>query len=170
MLVVILVAAATFALQAALPGRVVPGYVLTETKPHVQSTYKLNGFLTLLLVTAVAVCALALNPPALVSDLVDAAPSAAAASCVLGLVATVAFYIRGRVLQARGAIDERSRCPTVDAATSPATDCVEFRSRSALQHLYCGLSEFNPRMLGVDVKMWLYVVGAVQLGMCISRR
>jgi delta14-sterol reductase len=44
----------------------------------------------------------------------------------------------------------------------------EFRARTALQHFYCGVSEFNPRVMGVDVKMWLYVVGAVQLELNVA--
>ena len=50
-------------------------------------------------------------------------------------------------------------------APPASADTNEFRARGPAQHFYCGLSEFNPRpFLGVDVKMWLYVVGAVQLG------
>lgn len=56
--------------------------------------------------------------------------------------------------------------PVVAAASDDSTkvDSSEFDSRSIISHFYCGLSEFNPRgWLGVDVKMWLYVIGAVQL-------
>ncbi len=37
-----------------------------------------------------------------------------------------------------------------------------------LAHFYCGLSEFNPRLGTVDVKMWLYVVGATQLQVSVA--
>ena len=40
----------------------------------------------------------------------------------------------------------------------------EFEKRSELEHFYCGLGNFNPTWPGnIDAKMWLYVVGAVQL-------
>jgi Delta14-sterol reductase len=58
------------------------------------------------------------------------------------------------------------RSPSKGKAPNPsaAADTAEFDSRSLLEHFYCGLSEFNPRgPLGVDIKMWLYVVGAVLL-------
>lgn len=35
--------------------------------------------------------------------------------------------------------------------------------RSTLGHFYCGVSEWNPVLFGVDFKMWLYCAGAVQL-------
>jgi delta14-sterol reductase len=49
------------------------------------------------------------------------------------------------------------------SSSSSSDETREFDSRSALEHFYCGLSEYNPKGFGgVDVKMWLYVVGAVQ--------
>ena len=163
-LIPIVITIVTFVLQAVLPGRLVPGYVMSDVPPYGRLQYKLNGLTTLAIVVAAALCTLYFNRHA-ASSLVDDASSAVAASFGLGIALSVAFYIRGLRLRAAGAIDERSRCATVDAnAPPPLDDYTEFRSRSAVQHFYCGLSEFNPRpLLGVDVKMWLYVVGAVQL-------
>jgi protein-S-isoprenylcysteine O-methyltransferase Ste14 len=65
------------------------------------------------------------------------------------------------------AIDRRARCQTVDQSSDKTPDNVdtaEFDSRNVAQHFWCGLSEFNPRgPWGVDIKMWLYTAGAVQL-------
>jgi len=43
-------------------------------------------------------------------------------------------------------------------------DTTEFDSRNIFMHFWCGLSEFNPITIGkVDIKMYLYIIGAVQL-------
>ena len=57
----------------------------------------------------------------------------------------------------------QSKTVTASSKHSP-TDVDEFDKRSELEHIYCGLSNFNPSWPGgLDAKMWLYVVGAVQL-------
>lgn len=57
----------------------------------------------------------------------------------------------------------QSKTVTASSKHSPS-DVDEFDKRSELEHIYCGLSNFNPSWPGgLDAKMWLYVVGAVQL-------
>jgi hypothetical protein len=120
---------------------------------------------------AIVVAVWALLPTEMQTGLARHWREGAAASCALGVIVSAVFFVRGRLLR-RGTqqeqwrrIDPRSRCLTVDSALPPPPpDADEFEARSLLQHFYCGLSEFNPRPLwGVDVKMWLYVVGATQL-------
>jgi hypothetical protein len=51
----------------------------------------------------------------------------------------------------------------VAPAAAPSSLTAEFDARSEPEHFYCGLGHFNPQWGAVDGKMWLYVVGAVQL-------
>lgn len=143
-----------------------PGYVIAHATPGRAQLYRLNGFSCLLLLVALA--AALVRAGALRGDVLYTHFWACArASCALGLALAAWSYARGRALLRRGLIDRRARCPTVDdPAGGPAgpASTAEFDSRGALAHFYCGLSEYNPAgPWGVDVKMWLYLVGALQL-------
>lgn len=154
----------TYVLNAYLPGTATKGYVLQpDSSPY---TYTLNG-LRVLLVT----CAFVYH--ACTGGHLDATfvyrryAECCVAAFVAGLAFSAAVFHRGLELVKEGRIDRRARCATVDQSkhtTANNTDTSEFDSRSALTHFFCGLSDFNPRFWpGVDIKMWLYVVGAVQL-------
>ena len=96
----VVVVGVTFALTAALPGRIITGYVRSEVPPHKLLRYSLNGVAVLAVV--VSCCLGGLFTRVLsASALVDGASTSMAASCVLGVVLSVVFYVRGRALQGR---------------------------------------------------------------------
>ena len=82
-----------------------------------------------------------------------------------GVVFSVYLYFDGKNKLKRGEVDRNPFTPTI-TSTSPKTDHSEFNSRSAIEHFYCGI-EFNPRMLGCDLKMFMYTVGAVMLQLIV---
>ena len=161
---------ATFALYALLPAVSAPGYVLG---PGGEVTVnRLPGF-RVHLVALVAWLGGVRGGVIRSTLLWDHLPEVAAASCLLGLFLSCAFFLRGGVVRrSGGSIDERERCPTSDMThligkgpipAAQGEEAQEFRSRGPLDHFYCGLSEFNPFFYGVDWKMWLYATGAVLL-------
>jgi hypothetical protein len=76
------------------------------------------------------------------------------------LTSEVAVTTKGK----RSSSPSRERRPSKAVSTTLPSDFDEFNKRSELEHIYCGLSNFNPTWPGgIDAKMWLYVVGAVQL-------
>lgn len=153
----------SYVLTALLPGRKVNGYVLNPDGSR--SIYKLNGPLVLFVTV---ICAVVISAVGFVSPtlLYDEFSAAAGTGLAIGLYCSVVYYIRGRRLLAAGGIDRSARCRTWDgdkASPTPSSP-QEFDARSTLEHFYAGLSEFNPRGLWrVDIKMWLYVIGASQL-------
>ena len=153
-----------FALYALVPARRIAGYVRrADGSP---SSTRLPGFLTAVVTLSVAallVRARAVEPRALY----DNVRIASTASCLFGVLVAAAYYVRGRRLRVAGLIDERARCGTVDEPVrrAGADDASEFRARSEAEHFYCGLSEYNPEWLNVDVKMWLYATGAIVLAL-----
>lgn len=156
--------AATYVAASLVPVAATPGYVIDPAtgKPQL---YRLNGLRCLVLLVAAAAAAVAAGgvPGGLLYELYWPCTRAA---CAYGLALSAAMYVRGtRLLATRGGIDRRARCPTADApAGGPRRDTADFDARSAAAHFYCGLSEFNPAGPGgVDLKMWLYLAGAVQL-------
>lgn len=159
----LVVYAATYLAAIAIPGTRKPGYCIDPAtgKPQV---YVLNGFACL---CAVVICFVALVVTGhLAGDFFYAHFWACLrASCFVGVVISTLLLLRGRQLLRQGLIDRRPRCPTADAPEGgPKSDTTEFDARSLVEHWYCGLSEYNPRGPGgVDLKMWLYLVGAVQL-------
>lgn len=171
---VAIIYAATFIFNGMLPGIKVLGYVIDQH--NVRSRYTLNGVRVLLFTVALASAACRSDPLSL--DSIFDFKSAAflyeifgytlVASCTLGLLLSLILYVRGTTRIAVGGIDKGSRCATWERQPGPPTfaklaSTSEFESRNIVQHFYCGLSEFNPRIIGVDIKMWLYVVGAVML-------
>lgn len=153
----------TYLAAALTPSPLVRGYCIDPATRSPQ-LYRLNGFRCWALLTASAVCAVRMG--VLPGDALWARFwPCARAGCAYGLLASFAFFARGRALLASGKIDRRPRCPTADApAGGPQGDTKEFDARGALAHWYCGLSEFNPGLPGgVDAKMHLYLIGAVML-------
>ena len=159
----VFVYAACYAASSVVPGPIKPGYCIDPStgKPQL---YRLNGFRCLCLLTFLFI---ALVHWGVVEGTFFHVHYWAClrASCVIGLAFSSLFYLRGKRLLQRNLIDRRPRCATADAPEGgPSADTAEFDARSPLEHWYCGLSEFNPRGYGgVDVKMFLYLVGAVQL-------
>jgi len=169
------VAALTFVLTLALPGRVVNEYALARDGTPRPAT--LNGLAVL--ATTVAAAAAAVRAGVAPATLfADGFAAAAATAAALGLAAAAAAYAAGAAALARDAdAFDRSPVAAVAGAAGAAgatrgrtaargsgrADTSEFDSRGPLGHFYAGLGDFNPRLLGVHVKMWLYVAGAAQL-------
>jgi len=157
---------ATLALHIVLPPwTAVPGYACDCSTKKVLR-YRFNGFATL--VYMLIGCALLVrwdivSPSALAKGYWAALRTA----CGLGLGLSAFLYVRGKARLARGAVDRGATCLTVNGPRSDAAkEHTEFDARSSLAHFYCGI-EWNPRVallgVGVDVKMFNYVVGAMGL-------
>ena len=91
---------------------------------------------------------------------------------------SVWFYARGYTNAKEEEYCSRSRCTTTDQGvqgtrksprktTNKQDEDKRSGMPSALSRLLLG-TEWNPRILGVDIKMWLYIVGAtyLQLNIC----
>lgn len=143
--------------------RLTPGYCIDHLTGK-QQLYRLNGFTSLCIMTTAFIFLVAYG--GLPGDFFHTHywPCLRASVC-LGALLSFLYYLRGRNLLKRNMIDRRPRCPTADSPEGgPKEDTKEFDARSSLEHWYCGLSEYNPRGIGgVDLKMFLYLVGAVQL-------
>ncbi len=129
--------------------------------------YRINGFRVLLLVTAGFLWASTHKGHDTRAESVDELLWSLGVSNAIGLVLSV-YYVFWR---ARGRpLDLRLRCLTVGATKkskkSLAAEAAVVQSRGPLSNLFFGM-EFNPshRILGVpvDVKMYLYLAGAVNL-------
>ena len=90
----------------------------------------------------------------------------AVAANVCGIFASLYFLIVGR---SRDLIDRdpRDRCTTADnpkvyVATKREIESKRTRKFALMYDFFNGM-EFNPRLMGVDIKMFLYVFGAVVL-------
>jgi hypothetical protein len=150
------VALATFVLQALLPGRTVPGYVMTErTRTPARSVYVLNGLVTCAVVVAAVVGALWVWP-ALAGTLVDHSGTSAASSCALGLAVSALFFVRGLRLKD---VPQGSRCATVDFTPQEGgPDAAEFKV--CVCACVCGRGVgrgVGPRGVGVGVGVGLAV-------------
>ena len=146
-------------LHTVLPPRdAVAGYACEQNASATPLQYRFNGFATL-------VCVVWLGYLLDAAELVEAAAlakefwPALATACGLGLALSAFLYARGRGRK----VDKGTSCRTVSGPRSAAArSSIDFEARSFLEHFYCGL-EWNPRVLGVDVKMVNYLVGAVVL-------
>ena len=83
------------------------------------------------------------------------------------LIANVYGFVSSIIFYARGGKEDFKRCLTIDQVKEgtlppPAKDFSSFSSSSSLLTFFLGC-EWNPRICGVDVKMFLYAVGAIQL-------
>ena len=85
---------------------------------------------------------------------------AARAAFTLGVGVSVALFAHGWGRLKLGLVDLGASCLTAGPRSKAARDPTEFEARSFLEHFYCGLL-WNPRVLGVDVKMFNYLVGFV---------
>ena len=167
-LLVIGVYALVAALHVALPARETSGYACDyETGKPLR--YRLNGLGVLLAVVLVwaALAHLGVAPASLVARLYWPALCSA---CALGLALSGAFLARGLlVLRPAGLEQKCVRGPTADRAGRPqpsAADLQAYSARSLAAHFYLGM-EFNPRWAMFDVKMFLYLVGAVMLSLIV---
>jgi delta14-sterol reductase len=154
------------ALHVALPARETVGYACDyETGKPLR--YRLNGLGVLGAVVLVwaALAWLGVAPASLVAQLYWPALCAA---CALGMALSSAFLARGLlVLRPAGLEQKCVRGPTADRAGRPrpsVQDLQAYDARSLAAHFYLGM-EFNPRWAMFDVKMFLYLVGAVMLSL-----
>lgn len=148
-------------LSALIPGHIVTGYVLgRDGKPL---KYKLNGMIVLLSMMWLWLM-LGLYEVVPFEFIAENFWGSAITACVLGLVGSMYFYLRGSALPP-DQVESYIRCPTRDRPKrNPSkADIDAFESRSFAAHFFLGL-EFNPRWGDLfDVKMFLYLVGAAML-------
>lgn len=147
-----------------LPGRQVVGYACDcyTGKPLL---YKLNGLSVLVLVVAMFLFLGYLDIISFGYIAQHYFDSLFIAN-IYGLIGSAVLYIKGRNLPAN-LQQPYQRCPTRDKAEKPKIlekDLEKMKERSMLTHFFLG-QEFNPRMGLFDLKMFLYVVGAVMLGL-----
>lgn len=148
-------------LHMILPGRNVAGYVCENDGKVLQ--YKLNGVVVFIAISSCFLC-LGLEEQALLYKNFGSVVFAANA---IGLLASAYFYThpqlkdgepyeraitRDQVDQSSGRLKRKSGITMVDKTKQIHPFLVFFLGR-----------DFNPRIAGVDVKMWLYIVGAVGL-------
>jgi Delta14-sterol reductase len=114
--------------------------------------YRLNGFLLWLLVTAAYATLL---PLSVQSILYRDQWVAVAAANAIGLVASFLLFFKGGQ-------EKYARCVTVDQTKDRSNIQLAGPDVGAMARFFLG-SKWNPRYFGVDIKMWLYVVGAVGL-------
>ena len=153
--------AATFALHVLLPPWSGTAGYARDCRTGDPLEYRYNG----LFVLVVVIVGLLFTASA--DDLADLAvcfwPMVYTSNC-LGLAISGALYVRGQSRLRRGLVDRGVSCLVVGVAkrskTAAATD--EFEARGPAENFYCGI-EWNPRVLGIDIKMFNYLVGAVAL-------
>jgi Delta14-sterol reductase len=159
-----------FSIHKFFPARLVEGYCCdSDGKPLV---YRLNG----IWVNMICIAFFYLNivdRTLFYSNFIGCSITA----CLFGIVIAAWFYARGYTNQKEEEYCARNRCQTVDqkplvigSRRSPCKikDDTKFNlsnsntapSRSAMFFLGC---EWNPRIFNVDIKMFLYIVGAVYL-------
>ncbi|KAJ3218628.1 hypothetical protein HDU67_004681 [Dinochytrium kinnereticum] len=157
-----------------LPSVIRPGYCCDFKGNKLE--YRLNGLTVLIAVTATyaGLCWLGLKDA---SFLANNFTACWVSGVIIGVIASAAFFVKGYT---QNPIDAQySRCVTADMvaldltakqATSSKTkvDPVLIRQpslagrRTVLLDFWNGF-EFNPRILGVDIKMMLYCWGATLL-------
>jgi len=165
------------ALHLLLPSRVVTGYCCgRDGKPL---KYRLNG----LLVYAVMVGLFFLSPLDVQRSFHDYCYSGLFTANLIGLAVSLFFFLRG--VDEPGGREKYTRCMTVDNLTNKSpnnglTPSTATARESWASQFFLGM-EWNPRFylfslsslfsssstptsnIGLDVKMFLYVVGAVHL-------
>jgi len=151
-------------LHALLPANKTTGYVCDwQGKPL---KYRLNG----LLVLGVTVGVWALFGRFGIVPLEFVAEhnwGTVLASCLLGLLGSTYFYLRGESEPERK--EMYMRCSTRDRPEKPTAtkeDLAITEARGTLKNFFFGF-EFNPRFGEFDVKMYLYLIGAVMLALNI---
>lgn len=133
-------------LHLILPARVVEGYCCDNDGRVLK--YRLNGFLMLLVS-----CAFFYYYPT--NLFCTQYANFAAVAIVFGIIASTYFFLQD-------SYEPYSRCITKDQVKDGKKPSLAPRQQSAVLAFFLG-HEWNPRILGVDVKMFLYAVGAIQL-------
>ena len=152
--------AAITAVHIMLPARTMGGYVADDDGKPLR--YRLNALLAFYVCIGGAVLMHLAVPDYF--DLTFIAKRQAhmlISANVIGLAGSVALYKRGLRAKRTFAL----RCRTVDGAQG--SDLPEVRARGVCADIYFGL-EFNPRIGSVDLKMLLYLLGAVVLGLNVA--
>jgi len=163
-LLVTAIYALSLALHVLLPGRSVRGYVCDNEGRALQ--YKLNGAVVFIVQSLLFRFAL---PQRLQLVLHDHFLTVVLTANSLGLLASFWFYFNPIV---PGGVEPFERAITRDQVEessgrlkrkSGITQVSEASKRRHPALVFFLGRDWNPRVLGVDVKMWLYLVGAVGL-------
>jgi delta14-sterol reductase len=126
--------------------------------------YRYNGLYVLIIVV---VLSLTVVPMSWREELVVCWGGTMPCSCVLGLVISYLLYSDGKRRLAEGKVDRGASClVNTGRRSAAAKNTKEFDSRTESTHFYCGV-DWNPRFLGVDIKMYNYLVGAIMLALNI---
>ena len=152
-------------LHILIPERETPGYVYSE-KLKAPLRYRNNAFKVLV---AMVLLALFLVDRDIVAGdvLYETYWECAKYAGIYGTLLSAILFFQGRQKLSRNEINTRPFTLTVAKKKyGKEADDTEFKSRSYMEHFYCGY-EFNPRFVGVDLKMFLYLVGAVMLELIV---
>ncbi|KAI8825066.1 ergosterol biosynthesis ERG4/ERG24 [Fimicolochytrium jonesii] len=161
------VLALTIILHKIIPVKPVKGYVCDwDGKPLL---YRLNGLKVLVSAVAFYISLDILNIRPL-TTFSHNFPAIALSATLIGLTASTLFYI----FPTNPLVPDNPyrRTLTTDLLTSPRkTTLSKLRDANASTHplwlrFYTGV-EFNPRVQGIDVKMFLYLFGAVMLELVV---
>jgi len=139
-----------------------PGYACDNSsgKPL---QYRYNAFYVLFFVTGSLYYLSSSTEYFDITDLMTCYWAMCRAAFTTGLALSLFLFCRGIERQSKGLVDRGTSCLTVNGPRSKASSSNdEFDSRSMIEHFYCGI-EWNPTVLGVDVKMFNYLIGAVVL-------
>lgn len=156
--------ALTFALHVLIPVKEITGYAC-DCATGRPLRYRCNGFRVLMCIVA-GISFLDYAGVVDASVFSSRLWSCFGASFAFGIIVSAIFYFVGKRKLRENKVDQGASCLTTNGPRSAAAkDTSDFRSRSSLEHFYCGI-EWNPRpILGVDVKMYNYLVGAVLLAL-----
>ncbi|KAF0730348.1 hypothetical protein Ae201684P_013159 [Aphanomyces euteiches] len=139
-------------LHVLLPARTVSGYCCDNTTFQ-PLQYRLNGVFVL---AVVIVGFVVLLPSSVQQALYNDNSSALASANAFGLAASFYFFFR------KAAPERYARCVTIDQLKDKSQLRLALPTPSSPVVFFLG-REWNPRFGSVDVKMFLYVVGAVML-------
>ena len=141
-----------FVLHYLLPGRIVEGYCCGGN-PIQPLKYKLNG----IFVYFVVVISFFFLPRYIQVSFYENFSLNAFIANVLGLLVSTYFFIKGGE-------EKYSRCVTVDQLSETGKKTLKLAgpSPSNFTKFFFG-NEWNPRIFNIDIKMFLYLVGAIQL-------
>jgi len=155
------------ALSVIVPGPIVAGHVL-DASTRTPLRYRLNA---LRIVAVVWLVVAVVHRSGLLDVGLVARHSYGAlllVSNVYGLAVVAAFYLRGRVLPSTRDLGYVAPNSTSTGNTAQGQHRAELQHKELpwYYHLYVGY-EFNPRAGLLDVKMWLYLYGAVLLQLIV---
>eukprot|EP00658_Telonema_sp_P-2_P070869 TRINITY_DN6024_c0_g1_i6.p1 TRINITY_DN6024_c0_g1~~TRINITY_DN6024_c0_g1_i6.p1 ORF type:complete len:227 (-),score=51.65 TRINITY_DN6024_c0_g1_i6:221-901(-) len=145
----------TLVLHLIIPVRPTPGYACDNTTGEVLQ-YRNNGTLVLLATSLLWAVA---GPS---HFLYQNYAAAALCSCVFGMIFSIWMMLRPC------RVDKKSRCLTTDGAAdrrkwnATAEEAKAWDDKWMAEVFWEG-REWNPRAGGVDLKMWLYLCGAIML-------